>query len=387
MIDQSIRHSNNILPDLLAISDKDTWAYGESLRNLALTKQFNNIRFSRIKDLLDIEIPDNLREITYVANCSNFRRALLNDFGKADLDIDKEIATNTDTRLTYLGYRRFLESDLRHIFPPGEDRTKNGYKRDVKYLAKQMLIRGYAFAAAIKKAYPEHLRLSIHESVGEHKLSISLLNTRTGYTTPWHCCVALLADGEWISGPKEDFEKDSRLELIYEIDRPSYFQERNFGPNDLNMKSSWASFLASPTKLTASSSGYTTPSLERSSSTTSSPSIYSISTTSKIQDDPTSAASGKLSPLAKSDSSLQPNDADAGSYGRRLIPQIMDQLALDEPNRTVFTLSTMSKNKLEFREISARLFSNAVDKTAWWLLNQVGRPESVQPIGYIGPRT
>ena len=96
-----------------------------------------------MKDLLDFPLPDNLREITYVANCTNFRRLLLNKYGRPDLNIDNEIATNPDTKMTYLGYRRFLESDLRHIFALGQNRSSNGYKRDVKYLAKQMLARGY----------------------------------------------------------------------------------------------------------------------------------------------------------------------------------------------------------------------------------------------------
>lgn len=110
---------------------------------MAAQKGFDNICFSRMKDLLDLPLPEKLREITYVANCTNFRRLLLNKYGRPDLDIDHEIATNSDTKLTYLGYRRFLESDLRHIFTLGENRSGNGYKRDVKYLAKQMLIRGY----------------------------------------------------------------------------------------------------------------------------------------------------------------------------------------------------------------------------------------------------
>jgi len=54
---------------------------------------------------------------------------------------------------------------------------------------------------------------------------MSLLNTRTGYTTPWHCSVALLADGEWISAPMGDFQKDPRFEVVHENGRPSYFVE------------------------------------------------------------------------------------------------------------------------------------------------------------------
>lgn len=64
----------------------------------------------------------------------------------------------------------------------------------------------------------------------------------------------------------------------------------------------------------------------------------------------------------------------------------MDSLAAAEPERIVFSLTTFSGDSLEFRHISALAFTKAVDKTAWWLHNQVGRPDSIQPVGYIGPR-
>lgn len=132
--------------DLLSIPDRDTWAYGEALRAMATTKGFSRISFSRLRDLLQgsgFVLPDDLREVSYVANATNFRRHLLNRFGKEGLDIDHEIATNQDTLMTYRGYCRFLESDLQYIFPTGKDRSTKAYKRDVKYLAKEMLIRGY----------------------------------------------------------------------------------------------------------------------------------------------------------------------------------------------------------------------------------------------------
>ncbi|KAI4244084.1 MAG: hypothetical protein LQ352_006922, partial [Teloschistes flavicans] len=96
--------------DLLNIPDRDTWAYGEALRTMALQKSFNHIDFSRLRDLVTfpLPLPEKLEEITYVANATNFRRYLFNQYGKEDLDIDHEIATNPDTRMTYLGYRRFL---------------------------------------------------------------------------------------------------------------------------------------------------------------------------------------------------------------------------------------------------------------------------------------
>lgn len=54
---------------------------------------------------------------------------------------------------------------------------------------------------------------------------MSLLNTKSGYTTPWHCSVALMADGEWISATMADFKKDPTLEIVYEDGRPSYFKK------------------------------------------------------------------------------------------------------------------------------------------------------------------
>lgn len=213
--------------DLLSLPDRDVWTYGEALRAMAKEHEFDRIQFSRLRDLVDFPGPEKLDEITYVANALTFRRYLLNKYGKDDLDIDKEIETKPDTKMTYLGYRRFLESDLQHVYETGPDRSKNGYKRDVKYLAKQMLIRGHAFAGAVKDAFPDHLRLSIHQSTGEHKVSMSLLNTKTGFTTPWHCSVALMEDGEWVSAPMGDFEDDPNLEVVHEDGRPSHFQEKS----------------------------------------------------------------------------------------------------------------------------------------------------------------
>jgi hypothetical protein len=65
----------------------------------------------------------------------------------------------------------------------------------------------------------------------------------------------------------------------------------------------------------------------------------------------------------------------------------MDSLAAAEPERIVFSLTTFSGDSLEFRHISARAFTKAVDKTAWWLHSQVGKSDSIRPVGYIGPRT
>lgn len=73
-------------------------------------------------------------------------------------------------------------------------------------------------------------------------------------------------------------------------------------------------------------------------------------------------------------------------YGRRLIPQILDSLASAEPDRIIYSVARFSETTHEFQHISAHTFAKAVDKTAWWLHNQVGKPASIQAVGYIGPR-
>ena len=73
-------------------------------------------------------------------------------------------------------------------------------------------------------------------------------------------------------------------------------------------------------------------------------------------------------------------------YGKRLIPQILDSLAAAEPDRIVYSVARFSDNSFDFLHLSARTFAKAVDKTTWWLHSQIGKPNSIETVGYIGPR-
>ncbi|KAH6957909.1 hypothetical protein BKA56DRAFT_501784 [Ilyonectria sp. MPI-CAGE-AT-0026] len=78
----------------------------------------------------------------------------------------------------------------------------------------------------------------------------------------------------------------------------------------------------------------------------------------------------------------------AGStdYGKRLIPQILDSLAAADPDRIIYSVAKSSDISQGLRHVSARTFANAVDKTAWWLENELGKSTTFQTVGYIGPR-
>lgn len=122
--------------------DRNVWAYGEALRAITVEKELTNIEFSRLKDLLDIGVKPDMDEIDFVSNATNLRLAVLNSFGKRDFNVEERISGDQDTCLTYRGYIKFLETDLQTVYPVGEGRSKNKYKKGMADIAKQMLYRG-----------------------------------------------------------------------------------------------------------------------------------------------------------------------------------------------------------------------------------------------------
>ncbi|KAK1246264.1 hypothetical protein MKX08_000066 [Trichoderma sp. CBMAI-0020] len=212
--------------DLLGVSDKDVWNYGQTLRAIATAKGHTHISFSRLQDLVTITLPEELEEMTYVANASNFRRALLNTFGRPDWNWEAA-SQREDVNLTYKGYIKALGIDLQHVYEIKDDAGRTKFQQGIEYTAQQMLARGDAFANAIGQKYKDYVRLSIHSSTGAAKISINLLPTESSYTTPWHCAVAYKLDGTTTTGKRIDFDNDDSYELIYENDRPSYYREKS----------------------------------------------------------------------------------------------------------------------------------------------------------------
>ncbi|KAJ4310620.1 hypothetical protein N0V94_008349 [Neodidymelliopsis sp. IMI 364377] len=216
--------------DLLGVPDHTVWTYGHSLRQLTKTKGYTHIEFARLKDLLGISsIRDESDEMAYAAAAPSVRLALMHRYGSFNWDsVTNESYVNNDEnkRLTYCGYLKFLSLDLANTYPVGPGRTKSAFKRGVEIIAKSMLRRGEAFARAVRENYPDHVRLSIHPSTGEDKISINVLPIQRT-VTPWHSAVAVMVDGTILAGQRDTFEKDTNLELVYEDDKPSYFREQS----------------------------------------------------------------------------------------------------------------------------------------------------------------
>lgn len=228
------------------------------------------------------------------------------------------------------------------------------------------------------------------------KLSICLLNTKTGFTTPWHCSVAQLTDGEWVSAPMGEFTKDERMELVIEDGRPMYFRQRPSSHDgtvtadylqeakQINMSeylsSASTSRTVSPRVSSPKNFEAFSPREDAMSTRASTPETNSPLTLSK--------ANVLIDTTYEHEASLQGDKIRKldESYGRRLIPQIMDSLAARDPTRIVFSLTTMTDGSLGSLDVSAKTFTQAVDRLAWWIKSQVGISSSIKPVGYIGPR-
>lgn len=217
-------------PDLLGVPDHTVWAYGQTLRRLTKMKGYTHIEFARLKDLLgNANLRDEADEMAYAATAPSVRLALMHRYGDFNWDAitsESYVKNDENKRLTYCGYLKFLSLDLASTYPIGPERTKSAFKRGVEVIAKSMLKRGEAFARAVRQNFPDHVRLSIHPSTGEDKISINVLPVQK-VLTPWHSAVAIMVDGTVLAGQRQSFEEDANMELVYEDGRPSYFRERS----------------------------------------------------------------------------------------------------------------------------------------------------------------
>lgn len=216
--------------DLLGVPDHTVWAYGQALRQLTKTKGYTHIDFARLKDLLgNSSLREETDDMAYCASAPSVRLALMHRYGALNWDAitsESYVKNDENKRLTYCGYLKFLSMDLATAFPVGAGRTKSAFKKGVEVIAKSMLKRGEAFARAVRENYPDHVRLSIHPSTGEDKISINVLPISRSIT-PWHGAVAILIDGTVLANRRNTFENDPNLELVCEEGRPSYFRERS----------------------------------------------------------------------------------------------------------------------------------------------------------------
>lgn len=73
------------------------------------------------------------------------------------------------------------------------------------------------------------------------------------------------------------------------------------------------------------------------------------------------------------------------SYGRRLLPQVLDDLSISTPDRIYVTIPRLTKDLSRgFSDITVSDVARCVNALAWWLQEDVGRSDSFETLCYIG---
>ncbi|MCJ1436518.1 hypothetical protein MMC27_005897 [Xylographa pallens] len=214
-----------VYSDILRIPDEEVWAYGESLREMAVSKGLQHIRFARIVDVLGIH-HNSLEKDEYTTHASCYRRELIANFSDPNFDVKRQIRDDKDTCMTYRGYLKFLAVDLKRCSSIEVTSTKGKFKKHVKQVATAMIIRGKIFAKALQAGFSDYVRLSIHPSIGKTKLPIQLIPQSAGSfpMTPWHCSIAVGIDGSYRTVHAADVALTH--DLVHHNGRPYCFREK-----------------------------------------------------------------------------------------------------------------------------------------------------------------
>ncbi|KAF6804025.1 pyoverdine dityrosine biosynthesis [Colletotrichum sojae] len=219
-----------VFNDVVGISDDETWEYGAKLMAMAAEKGYKGIKLLRVMDFLGMT--DGLGPMTkeqYMEQVEEARRQLESQFGNALEEVRAMIDSDNDTLLTYRGFIRFLEVDLRNSPVAAHATSGHKYRKVVKEVAMKMMMRAESFTKIILATCPDYVRLSIHPSSGAVKLSMPLLvekHNPDGFPrTPWHSCIAVSVDGGYRSLHARDV-RDTH-DLIERDGQPWCFREKS----------------------------------------------------------------------------------------------------------------------------------------------------------------
>jgi len=216
-----------IYTDVVGITDKDTWDYGEELLSLCVRKGFNSLKLLRAIEILGLNEGKALTFESYLALADTARKAVVSEHGRSEEDIRALILNDSDSMLTYRGFIRFLETDLRHSPVAAQAKSGQQFRKIVKKVAMQMMIRAESFTGLLKAKCKGYVRLSIHPSSGTVKLSIPLIPQPNGDfpKSPWHCTIAVGLDGSYRTAHAKDVRESHKL--VYRHGRPYYYRERS----------------------------------------------------------------------------------------------------------------------------------------------------------------
>ncbi|KAH7052137.1 Pyoverdine/dityrosine biosynthesis protein-domain-containing protein [Macrophomina phaseolina] len=220
-----------VFDDVVGIPDEDTWAYSEGLMDIVRQRGYDrHIKLMRVMDILGHTAGRKLDKALYLSLTQQCREELLAGYGRTEEEVREMMREDSDTLLTYCGFVRFLESDLRHSEVAKTATSGQKFRKCVKKVAINMMIRAESFTKLLQAKCPDYVRLSIHPSTGAVKLSVPLIVTRTGDfpRTPWHSSLAVARDGSYSTVHSKDVRDTHSLVARDDASaRPYYFREKS----------------------------------------------------------------------------------------------------------------------------------------------------------------
>ncbi|KAL8764382.1 MAG: hypothetical protein Q9184_000087 [Pyrenodesmia sp. 2 TL-2023] len=142
-LNQLCRDIESIYPpgDVVGISEEHTWEYSEALARIIEEKGFDRLKLRRVMDVIGFTDQQPMTKQIYLSLTNPSRTTLMQKYGRTEDDIRALIATDHDTLMTYRGFIRFLENDLRYSAIASKARSGSQYRKSVKLVAKAMMIR------------------------------------------------------------------------------------------------------------------------------------------------------------------------------------------------------------------------------------------------------
>jgi pyoverdine/dityrosine biosynthesis protein Dit1 len=220
--------SNQQTPDLLGVSDTAVWDFGQAVRSLASTHNLTHLSFLRLWDLLGSPNTSSFgSKEYYLANASAIRTELTARFGDPAFEADMATKSTADMHLTHAKYLEFLEQDLR--FNEAHVKLDDaGKAANIANTAKQMMWRWKAFSSALASVPTQYVRLSIHDSGGKDKLSMSLIPQKEKGAlgaTPWHSTLIVERDGGFVQMQRGKVD-EGKYEVVERGGRAYFWRER-----------------------------------------------------------------------------------------------------------------------------------------------------------------
>ncbi|KAI0890636.1 uncharacterized protein GGS22DRAFT_194569 [Annulohypoxylon maeteangense] len=76
----------------------------------------------------------------------------------------------------------------------------------------------------------------------------------------------------------------------------------------------------------------------------------------------------------------------ASVLGERLLPSLVDEIALSDPHRVLYSVAKTKNLKDGFDDIDVKSFARAVDRFSWYIDEHLGKGQGFPTLAYIGPQ-